>query len=165
MFHGLLTWITQGDKWPDITSQRKDAGKPLEETGSMVLQTKHYRVLDNECWLWLGTKTKTGYGFVKIGRTSRMAHRVMYEQLVGRIPSGLEIDHLCRNKSCVNPKHLEPVTHSENMLRYSPYDKRVLSLLCHRGHLLDRKHKDGRRYCKKCNTENKARWRARSSVD
>lgn len=72
-----------------------------------------------DCWEWIGTRYGNGYGQAAIGDGGRInqAHRVVYEALVGPIPEGLELDHLCRNPSCVNPDHLEPVTHAENMRR------------------------------------------------
>lgn len=70
------------------------------------------------CWNWTAMKTRDGYGrFAVDSRHSRLAHRIAYTLLVGEVPSGLELDHLCRNKACVNPDHLEPVTQSENMRR------------------------------------------------
>lgn len=73
------------------------------------------------CWIWLHGKSGAGYGqlHVKHSRPRRMvyAHRVYYERHVGPVPDGLELDHLCRNPSCVNPEHLEPVTHAENIKR------------------------------------------------
>ena len=77
---------------------------------------------DDECWDWIGAKTK-GYGRFnpdprRNGGTKQMpAHRWAYQQLVGPIPEGLTIDHLCRNRSCVNPAHMEPVTNKVNTLR------------------------------------------------
>ena len=74
------------------------------------------------CWLWTGGLSH-GYGRIYIetladGRKRfEAAHRVSYMLLVGPIPSGAELDHLCRNPACVNPAHLEPVTHQENILR------------------------------------------------
>lgn len=77
----------------------------------------------DDCWLWTAAADRHGYGsFTKPGeRQVRLkAHRFAYEALVGPIPPGLELDHLCRVHACVNPNHLEPVTHRENMLR-SPH--------------------------------------------
>jgi hypothetical protein len=65
------------------------------------------------CWLWQWTKSSLGYS--QIGRNS--GHRHYYEKKHGAVYSGLELDHLCRVPSCVNPDHLEPVTHAENMRR------------------------------------------------
>lgn len=69
------------------------------------------------CWLWTGARTGAGYG--KLYRNGRAveAHRVAYELFVGPIPPGLDLDHLCRNRACVNPAHLEPVTRSVNLRR------------------------------------------------
>lgn len=68
------------------------------------------------CWLWLAAKNK-GYGCFGVTGKMVLAHRYAYELAIGPIPSGLTIDHLCRTPSCVNPAHLEPVTHRENVLR------------------------------------------------
>ena len=73
---------------------------------------------DNECWLWTGGKNTDGYGYFRPGHgISLRAHRFYYELHVGRIPKGLQLDHLCRVRHCVNPQHLEPVTHKENHRR------------------------------------------------
>lgn len=74
-----------------------------------------------DCWIWLGAKGR-GYGHLSAGGRFVGAHRMAYELLVGPIPTGLEIDHLCRNPPCVNPDHLEPVTVRENQRR-SPIRK------------------------------------------
>lgn len=70
------------------------------------------------CWEWEGSTTKAGYGQIFNGSPGQNSmtytHRLAYELLVGPIPDGLEIDHLCRNKVCCNPAHLEPVTPAEN---------------------------------------------------
>lgn len=89
------------------------------------------------CWYWLGGKNAQGYGNVSVGGTTRRAHRVAYEILVGSIPEGLVVDHLCRNPSCVNPDHLEPVTPRENTLRgRAPELLRQMARkeFCKRGH-------------------------------
>lgn len=70
------------------------------------------------CWEWTGHRTQGGYGVTRgTSRRRTTAHRVVYEALVGPIPDGYQVDHLCGNPPCVNPAHLEPVTPRENVLR------------------------------------------------
>lgn len=70
------------------------------------------------CWEWVGAMHRTGYGVNGLPYGgSRMAHRVAYCLMKGGIPKGLDLDHLCRNRRCVNPDHLEPVSRRENLLR------------------------------------------------
>lgn len=73
---------------------------------------------ENGCWVWQRVRDRHGYGRThrESGKTA-LAHRVYYERLVGPIPDGLQLDHLCRNHACVNPEHLEPVTNRENVIR------------------------------------------------
>lgn len=72
---------------------------------------------DTGCWEWAKSVTSGGYGSVCVNAKTSLAHRVFYERLVGPIPEGCEIDHLCRNRRCVNPDHLEAVPRSENLRR------------------------------------------------
>lgn len=70
------------------------------------------------CLLWTGyVQPQRGYGMIRVGRTMKLTHRVAYELTKGPIPDGLELDHKCRVRSCMNPDHLEPVTHLENIRR------------------------------------------------
>lgn len=73
----------------------------------------------NDCILWIGCKTPDGYGMMRLDQTGKMkpAHRLAYEHFVAKIPQGKQIDHKCRNRSCVNFTHLEPVTQRENLMR------------------------------------------------
>jgi hypothetical protein len=71
----------------------------------------------NGCWLWTGVHIGAGYGQASLNGVRQVAHRVAYELTVGPVPEGLQLDHLCRNRGCVNPDHLEPVTASENKRR------------------------------------------------
>lgn len=72
----------------------------------------------NDCWVWNGTVGKNGYGKTTLKSVHMSAHTASYKLFVGDIPKGLHLDHLCRNKLCVNPSHLEPVTPGENVRRH-----------------------------------------------
>jgi hypothetical protein len=76
-----------------------------------------YKVDERGCWIWTGAVHKTGYGQVKWNGESTVAHRVVYQLLVGPIEDGKVLDHLCSVKLCVNPEHLDPTTHSVNIQR------------------------------------------------
>ena len=93
------------------------------------IEQKYIPEPNSGCWLWLGAVTPTGYGTISIKHKTYHAHRTVYECLVGPIPAGLQLDHLCRVRSCVNPAHLEPVTNQVNLLR----GKRSFSA-CKNGH-------------------------------
>ena len=83
---------------------------------------RHYIPEPNTgCWLWFGAQT-CGYGSFRIDGKAHLAHRFSYQSFVGEIPEGLELDHLCRVRCCVNPEHLEPVTRMENLRRSPIFD-------------------------------------------
>lgn len=120
------------------------------------LQSKIMPVPHCGCWLWVGDCDSLGYGrFYEWtnGRSRvRLAHRVVYEFERGEIPEGLDLDHLCRNPSCVNPDHLEPVTHAVNMARGA----HAMKTHCKNGHafsgenLIRRPDKPKARECRAC---------------
>lgn len=121
--------------------------KPLKTTLSQKQQDRFWRRVvkpedPNGCWTFLGKDVcQKGYSRIALTppgvgeRYHMQAHRVAYELTHGPIPEGLVLDHLCRNRGCVNPAHLEPVTHRTNVLRgESNAAKRARQQLCSRGH-------------------------------
>ena len=124
---------------------------PMERLMTRVDKTS------GECWLWTGYVTPDGYGrFRPQGRKTRVVstHRWVYEQLVGPIPAGLTIDHLCRVRNCLNPAHMEPVEHRVNNARgTSPTAINARRTHCTHGHELTPDNLYGwpsRRNCKTC---------------
>ena len=94
--------------------------RPFTERFTERFWGKVNKVNPNGCWIWQGSKDRLGYGRVggsKSGEGRGLAHRFAYEFVKGPIPEGLELDHLCRNPPCVNPDHLEAVSHLVNTLR------------------------------------------------
>jgi len=119
-----------------------------------------------DCWLYLGAKTHNGYGRPSFQGRRIMAHRLAYELAIGPIPEGLQIDHLCRVRSCVNPSHLEAVTQQENISRSdAPTAVNARRAECIRGHAFTKDNTyvtaDGRRQCRTCIRIRTAKFEAR----
>lgn len=123
----------------------------------------------DDCWLWTAHKVHDGYGKFWLDGRHVLAHRVSYEWLVGPIPDGLQIDHLCRVRHCVNPAHLEPVTQRENLLRGETIlAANAAKTHCPSGHAYDDENtcvSGGWRYCRACNRERMRAYRARRTLD
>jgi len=105
------------------------------------------------CWLWAIAFNRGGYGRATQHGRAASAHRAVYEAFVGPIPPGLQIDHLCRNRLCVNPAHLEPVSAKENIRRRGLTGmgaRHAAKTTCPRGHLYDKFRSSGARACNTC---------------
>ena len=107
-----------------------------------------------DCWVWSGGGTSAGYGQFK----RKYVHRLSYEEMVGEIPQGLVLDHLCRNKRCVNPDHLDPTTIGINVTRGF---EALRQLACKRGHKRTPENTytkpDGYQECRTCRVINRRR--------
>ncbi len=131
-------------------------GDPLDRIMARVVHT------DTGCWRAAFGLTDDGYSRLIIDGVRVLTHRYTYERLVGPIPQGLVIDHLCRVRNCVNPAHLEPVTVRENLLRGDTFQARnAAKTTCPAGHEYDRIEGKGGRSCKTCAREHTRRWRAK----
>lgn len=124
-------------------------------------------LLGDGCWEWQAARFISGYGHF---RAMGYAHRIAYEFLVGPIPPGLQIDHLCRNRSCVNPAHMEPVTQTENVRRGLAGAKNRAKACCSNDHPFDEPNtywypSGSKRACRTCQTESMRRWRANHPMD
>lgn len=108
-----------------------------------------------DCWEWTGWTTPTGYGRAYWNGRQQMAHRIVWETLVGEIANGMEIDHLCKVRRCVNPDHLRVVTRADN--NKAKYASRSV---CTKGHDIDG-FRAGRRYCKTCHAQSSRAARQR----
>ena len=128
---------------------------------SLTASERLWRRVDttvDDCWLWPGAKTSSGYGSISVGnRRTGLVHRVAYEDCVGPIPEGFHVDHLCRSKLCVRPSHLEAVTQAENNRRMVAVRTPKLKTECKYGHPFTGDnlafHKEGWKICRTCQRE------------
>jgi hypothetical protein len=118
------------------------------------------------CWNWTGHIRQGGYGEIMIKGKKYRAHRLVYETLKEKIPDGLVLDHLCRNRKCVNPEHLEVVTQVENVIRGEGIGMRMKRRThCIRGHLFaghtlkQSKKNNPYRICKICKSIRQKKWK------
>lgn len=135
------------------------SGKPPTPVGPRFFPK--VQLQDNGCATWQATKNGVGYGVIWDAKQQKKvyAHRWSYEYFIGPIPEGWEIDHLCRNRACVNPDHLEAVTHRENILRgTAPPAVNINKTHCPKGHALSganlKRKPNGHRECRTCANHN-----------
>lgn len=125
----------------------KSTGTPIERFYRFIT------VAQNNCWEWQGQKASRGYGYFWDGKRQVYAHRFAYEYYKGNILIDLEVDHLCRNHACVNPDHLELVTHQENCQRGLIGINQRVKTHCPHGHPYTEAniyHYKGGRFCRAC---------------
>ena len=113
------------------------------------------KIVSNGCWEWTGAKLTNGYGSFRFEGRSVLPHRLSYRLFIGEIPAELELDHLCRNCTCLNPNHLEAVTRRINVLRgIGPAAQNAAKTQCINGHPFDLLNtlikRDGSRRCRRC---------------
>lgn len=150
--------MTPRELWSDAPTETR----PAKSAGEVLIE--HTSVRADGCWVWIASRTSGGYGKAwRAGRTV-LAHRLAYETTHGPIPSGMQLDHLCRNRACVNPSHLEPVTARVNTLRgTSGAAQNAVKTHCPQGHAYDETNTGrnaGSRYCKPCQAAHARRYRA-----
>lgn len=122
------------------------------------IEQKYIPEPNSGCWLWTGALSTGGYGMIGTNKKVRYAHKLLFEEKFGPVPEGLELDHLCRVRGCVNPDHLEAVTRRENIMRgIGPSAMQAKQTHCKNGHplsgenLVTNKGKYGpMRQCKTC---------------
>ena len=136
-----------------------DNEKPRRSEESLSLRQLSRKVaIGDGCWEFTGTPHPNGYGYFTVAKKRRSTHRAIYELLVGPVPAGLVLDHLCRNRSCARPSHLEPVTQRVNVLRGEGLAaKQARQTHCKRGHVFDAANtyhhprRANGRHCRRCN--------------
>lgn len=140
-------------KWVDENPDKKRKSiLPRVYPAPPILQSVLDRVVagHNNCWVYIGFKNKKGYGSF----LGKWVHRVTYQEMIGPIPDGFDIDHLCKNRSCCNPAHLEPVTHQENVRRGDTGNPQRGRTHCPSGHEYSKENTkieaNGSRSCRTC---------------
>lgn len=138
----------------------------LEAMGRFAAKTRRD---ENGCLVWTGATTSNGYGKIWIAGKWMRAHRFSYQAFIGEVPEGLELDHLCRNRRCCDPLHVEPVTHQENLRRGARPGRKLGKRLsptssCAQGHArIDENmyvSKNGKRRCWICKRQAAREWKA-----
>lgn len=145
------------------------AHRELHPLPIVTLEERVWKKVDrrgeDDCWIWLGYHNREGYAVLGVGNRPGLVHRIAYELIVGKIPDGLTIDHLCRNRGCVNPRHMEPVPNAVNVLRGQGVTaKNARKSHCPRGHAYAGANlniRNGKRRCVACDRS----WRRRAQLE
>lgn len=149
-----MRWYVHGDVRADVPIRRQNR-TPAEAFFALVGTTD-----PNGCQEWTGYRDALGYGYFR----RWAAYRWAYEYAKGAIPAGYEIDHLCRNPACVNPEHLEAVTHRTNMRRAPHIAEQLARTHCPAGHPYTEANTysyGGRRWCRVCTAQKQRRYQQR----
>lgn len=138
---------------------------PAEFDKRLDIRFSRFVETQGDCLIWTGKLNKDGYGRFSIKRREVPAHVFSYERTIGLVPDALELDHLCKCRRCVNPLHLEPVTHRENLMR-SPTLQAINAAKTHciNGHAFTEENTvivDGWRQCRACIRIRKKKYRAK----
>ncbi|MCD1645252.1 HNH endonuclease signature motif containing protein [Aurantimonas coralicida] len=172
--HHYAKWKTYGDPEGGRPPKPKSSDPWSEEPYWRKARQRLFdniEVLENGCWQWRGTFfTRNPYAQFSANEKTLRAHKFAYEALRGRVPDGLILDHLCRNTGCVNPAHLEPVTHQVNVLRGEGFAaENAVKTHCVNGHPFDAENTgycpNGDRRCRACGRINAAAHLARRSPE
>lgn len=155
--------------------QRRDAAPSHRDVEAMPnppldrIMASVLRGIGDDHWMWLGAKNADGYGVLSYCYRTHLVHRLTYSWLVSPIPDGLQIDHLCRVRDCVNPAHMEPVTLQVNNARgESVSSQHARKIMCINGHPYDEantyQRPSGGRSCRACGCETARRVRQRRAM-
>ena len=164
--HGPDCRLARGSLYCDQGNSRLWPGRhPRPGDLKTRLEAKSIPEPNSGCWIWIGALRKGDYGQIVIDGKKKLAHRISYEIHKGPIPEGMELDHICRMHQCINPDHLEAVSHRVNVLRgAAPSAVHAAKTHCSKGHEFSASitiNGKVRRHCKICKRITQRAWESR----